>query len=146
VREWGKDAQGEKREEGGKEAPKKKSLYPGRFRGGGEAERGSASPELPPAPTSGGSEVLHQPAQVPRPHSHTAPPRLQNPPPHSLPCSALLPRGPTATATSTATPGELRRLGGEQQGAQRRLNISGSRLSAPAPLSSLGRVATGWRA
>ena len=32
VREWGRDAQGEKREVGGEEAPKKKSLYPGRFR------------------------------------------------------------------------------------------------------------------
>lgn len=114
--------------------------------GGGGAERGGASPELPPAPTSGGSAVLHRPAPVPRPRGHTAPPRLQIPPPHPLLCSARLPRGPTATATATATPGELRRLGGEQRGARRLLNVSGSRLGAPAPLSSLGRVATGRRA
>lgn len=47
--------------------------------GGGGAERGGASPELPPAPTSGGSAVLHRPAPVPRPRGHTAPPRLHRP-------------------------------------------------------------------
>lgn len=110
-----------------------------------EEERSEAAPALssrrrpPPGARRSYTGLLRSPGLAATPRHRGC----RTPPP---PSSARLPRGPTATATATATPGELGRLGGEQRGARRRLNVSGSRLGAPAPLSSLGRVATGRRA